>query len=319
MCRKTYNHHSFILTLRELPTLTAFEKRLLEERYISILIDYERRCILYALLFHTCRILVTIGSLIVPALLSIQYTDTQTTANSITNPEEFAYQIYWATWVVSLLVTTSNGIFTLFKVDKKYYSLHAGLEQLRSEGWQFLQLSGRFSGFYTPKEKVSHANQFIFFCHRIEKIKMRQVQDEYAKLSETHAETQQKDAQGTTKQDGQSTVVNVTAPGGKQIALPTFLPDGLIPPTPLGATLQQIIQALSVDGGQAHHQPQGKQAAEPTSEMPVRSKVQANAAAEPGILRQTSAALPKAESSVGLGAEISAAEVESKSKTEENT
>jgi len=133
-----------------------------------------------SILFHSTRTIVTVGSLIVPALLSIQYTD----ASPGASVGSMSYQIYWVTWVISLLVTTCNGIQSIFKIEKKYYFLHTVMEQLRSEGWQYLELSGRYSGFYTPNERPTHENQFIFFCASVEKIKMRQVEEEYWKVNE---------------------------------------------------------------------------------------------------------------------------------------
>jgi len=96
-------------------------------------------------------------------------------------------QIYWVTWITSLLVTTCNGLLTLFKIDKKYMFLHTNKEHIISEGWQYAGLSGRYSGFYTPGQDPTHANQYIFFCHMIEKIRMREVEDEYHRLQEPNA------------------------------------------------------------------------------------------------------------------------------------
>ena len=79
----------------------------------------------------------------------------------------------------------SNGILALFKIDKKYFSLNTVLEQLTSEGWQFLELSGRYSGHFGDHiHKPTHKNQFVFFCNSVEKIVMRQVEDEFYKVNE---------------------------------------------------------------------------------------------------------------------------------------
>jgi hypothetical protein len=321
---------AFEIALADLTSLTPLQKKIIEQRYLILLGEFERRAFFYALLFHTCRVLVTIGSLIVPALLSIQYTDTSSTSTSMTNPDDFAYQIYWATWVVSLLVTTSNGIFTLFKVDKKYYLLHSTLEQLRSEGWQYLELSGRFSGFYTPKEPATHLNQFLFFCHRIEKIKMHQVQEEYWKLEESSHQTKESSTTtvaAATATGREHSITNsvlgddpVPAVANRQARLPTFLTDGLIPPTPLNPALQQLLQVLTVDGGQAQvqNQQQQKPANEAKPEVPVRSKVSTTSTAEAGLLRQAPGALPKTESAVRMGAEVPAPAVEPKSQASED-
>jgi hypothetical protein len=163
--------------------LEDLQKTILQQRFLRVLTDFQTRCFRFSLFFHTLRILISVGSLIVPALLSIQYSNTSTD-KTIHDPESFAYEIYWATWVISLLVTTSNGIVSVFKIDKKYYFLHTTMEQLKSEGWQYLELSGRYSGFYTPGSTPTHSNQFIYFCHAIEKIKMHQVEEEYFKLTE---------------------------------------------------------------------------------------------------------------------------------------
>ena len=73
---------------------------------------------------------------------------------------------------------------TLMKIDKKYYTLHTTLHQIVSEGWLYIELSGKYSGFKTPSDIPTHANQFVFFCQTLEKIRMKQVSDEYYKLNE---------------------------------------------------------------------------------------------------------------------------------------
>lgn len=177
---------AFDLALQK-TTLTDIQKVIFQHRYIQTIRVFEVRCFRVSIFFHTLRILISVGSLIVPALLSIQYSDTSATT-SIKDPNSFAYEIYWATWVISLLVTTSNGILSVFKMDKKYYFLHTTMEQLKSEGWQYLELSGRYSGFYTPGLTPSHGNQFIYFCHAVEKIKMHQVEEEYFKLTDANSQ-----------------------------------------------------------------------------------------------------------------------------------
>lgn len=194
------------VALRE-TDLHSLKKVIFQERYIRVLKDFEKRCFRFAILFHTLRILVSIGSLIVPALLSIQYSDTSS-SSTIKDPESFAYEIYWATWVISLLVTTSNGILTVFKIDKKYYFLHTTMEQLRSEGWQYLELSGRYSGFYGPNP--THENQFIYFSHAVEKIKMRQVEEEYFKLAELHSHAQTSQSTDSKQEKKENILVHPT-------------------------------------------------------------------------------------------------------------
>ena len=166
-------------------TIDEYQKDSIRRRYVHLLQNFRTRAMRYSVLFHMGHLIITVGSLIVPALLSVQYTQTGTTVNP-TSSTEFQMQVYWATWVLSLLVTTFNGVLVLFKVDKKYYSLHTSLERLRSEGWQYLELTGRYSGVLTHyAEPATHANQFKYFCQYVEKIKLKQIEEEYYKYEDT--------------------------------------------------------------------------------------------------------------------------------------
>jgi hypothetical protein len=178
LCKKQTTPFERTLTTIE---LTETQKSILQERYVYVLHSIRRRTSLYSLYFHVARFVVTVGSLLVPALLSIQ-SDGET--------------MYWITWTCSLLVTSCNGMIALFKIDKKYFLLHTIVEQLISEGWQYLELTGKYSGYNTPALPPTHQNQFVFFCAAIEKIKMKQIKEEYLKL-----EDKDKDKKDPVKRD----------------------------------------------------------------------------------------------------------------------
>jgi hypothetical protein len=120
-----------------------------------------------------------------------------------------------------------NGMITLFKVDKKYYFLNTTMERLRSEGWQYVGLTGRYSG-----SSSTHQNQFLTFTHHIEKIKMKQVEEEYYKMQEK-SET--------------------TPPVSTAIDLYPLSPDKPLSmmkqtvPGPVQDTVQSLLQAQEVD------------------------------------------------------------------------
>ena len=148
--------------------LEPYKKSILQDRYLTVLRNFQYRANLYSCLFFMSRITITVGSILVPAFLSIQ-------GNPIRD------NLYLAAWVISILVTVCNGVITLFKIDKKYYFIHMTLELLHSEGWQYVGLCGR----YNPKDAPippTHDNKFIVFSYTIEKIKMRQVEEEYWKF-----------------------------------------------------------------------------------------------------------------------------------------
>jgi hypothetical protein len=182
-CTK-YKDASYFDNLLMRLELTEFEKDIIKIRYLSILHNFQRRARNYSIIFFTGHFITTVGSLFVPALLSIQFSDKTTTGNI-----SFQIQIYWTTWIISLLVTIFNGIVILFKIDRKYYFLNAFLERLRSEGWQYFSLTGRYSGHLIDHQTPTHKNQFVFFTHQVEKFKMRQVEEEYFKAEEKNTQS----------------------------------------------------------------------------------------------------------------------------------
>lgn len=209
----------FVRAIRDLE-LADNKKEVLIERYSSLVNELKNKTYSITIVFHTARIMITVGSLIVPALLSIQYPS----SGSIN------IVIYWSTWTISLLVTICNGLLALFKVDKQYYYLHTVREQLISDGWQYIELTGKYSGFYTPKVTPTHENQFIYFCHSVEKIRMRQIQEEYYKVSESSS-AQHVGAATTGAATGIEQVR--TDIGGTDKSI-------LIPPSPLKGDLSNI-------------------------------------------------------------------------------
>ena len=160
-----------LFTMFEMLEIQPYRKHILQQRYLSVVSNFQTRANRLSVMFYTSRVIVTVGSILVPAFLSIQGSSYQA-------------QLYWTTWFISILITIFNGLITLFKLDKKYYFIHTSLELLKSEGWQYIGLSGR----YAPKDAPvppTHENQFLIFFHMAEKIKMRQVEEEYWKFTDT--------------------------------------------------------------------------------------------------------------------------------------
>jgi Protein of unknown function (DUF4231) len=180
-CCTTYKDRSKFQNILQHLELSDVQKQIIQSRYLNILENLQKRARNHSIVFFIGHFIITVGSLLVPALLSIQNSDK---AFSLSGAE-FNIQIYWTTFIISLLVTMWNAILTLFKIDKKYYFIHTTLERLRSEGWQYFGLTGRYSGHLLANHtQPTHQNQFIFFCHYIEKIKMKQVEEEYYKTDE---------------------------------------------------------------------------------------------------------------------------------------
>ena len=156
--------------------LTTQQQNVISTRYLNVVSQYKSRSRCYDFSFHTGRLIVNVSSALVPAFLSIQYGSQDTNVDCTYHIP----MIFWVTWVLSLTVTVLNGLLGLYRVEKKYYLLHIILAQLLAEGFQYAELSGRYSGFLAAGP--THDNQFVFFVHAIERIVMRETDIEYFRL-----------------------------------------------------------------------------------------------------------------------------------------
>ena len=152
--------------------LDPMSKQILKNRYINLVNAMEVSSKRSAFWYSTFNTFTTVGSIIVPGLISIQDRTFRTDA---TDQDQIEHEngIYWATWGVSLMVTLSNALLRLFSLDKTYITRKIKSNHLKSEGWLFLELAGDYSNY------DSHQDAFIHFCNQIEKIKTEQIAEEY--------------------------------------------------------------------------------------------------------------------------------------------
>ena len=90
------------------------ERYIIKKRFIHEVVHYDRKADKCKKTYNSFRFLVTSGSLLIPALLSIQKIGGTS--------EQFKNNIYWTTWALSLAVTTCNGFVQLFSLDKNYFT-----------------------------------------------------------------------------------------------------------------------------------------------------------------------------------------------------
>ncbi len=208
-CRRRAHYDRIANVVNGMESLLPIQKDIIHERYIALLQAYYTRARAYSAAFHGLRAIVTVGSLLVPALLSVQQLD------------NYKDSIYWFTWALSLAVTMSNGALTLFKVEKKYYYLHTAYELMHTEGWQFISLTGKYGAHGSLRKEgtpaFTHQTAFEHFCHYVEKLKIRQVDDEYYKSIEA-ARDAASSTDGAATGDGAKSMMNLQTPGEKTVA-----------------------------------------------------------------------------------------------------
>ena len=144
------------------------DKSILKSRFLYEVLNYDMRRNHTKKYYNGFRFIVTVGSILLPAILSIGQMDPAKL------PKNFDRFSYWSSWTISLTVTVCNGFLQLFSLDKNYFEYAITSEQLKTEGWQYFQLSGKY------EEYESHADAYRPFCKSIENIKRKQVEKEFS-------------------------------------------------------------------------------------------------------------------------------------------
>ena len=152
----------------ELDLEKAYDKSIIKFRFLNEISFYEEKRDHTKKYYNAFRFIVTTGSILLPAILSMGQMDPAKL------PANFDMISYWASWTISLMVTASNGFLQLFSLDKNYFSYSMVVEQLKTEGWQFFGLSGKYEDY------ESHQEAYKVFSKSIESIKRKQVEQEFS-------------------------------------------------------------------------------------------------------------------------------------------
>lgn len=188
LCKKSINSRHGKLTKQIINSLeiTPIEKLVLNNRYINVMrqMDYNTKKTTF--LFNTLSIIITLGSILVSTLLSIDSSRTinyKSNTTDISNDIELQkHYIYWITLCISLIVTIANAFIKLFSIDQTYIIRHFRYNELRREGWLFFLLAGPYIKYKT------HSIAIKTFIFNIEKIKTNQIREEYAPESTSSKE-----------------------------------------------------------------------------------------------------------------------------------
>ena len=144
------------------------DNSILKSRFLAEVLTYEQRKNHTKKYYNIFRFIVTTGSILLPAVLSLGQMDPAKL------PKNFDNISYWCSWTISLAVTASNGFLQLFSLDKNYFEYAITTEQLKTEGWQYFQLSGKYEDY------DDHEEGYRPFCKSIENIKRKQVEKEFS-------------------------------------------------------------------------------------------------------------------------------------------
>jgi len=155
------------LTLDSDDDINRTKQSILKNRFLSEVLNYESRKQHTKKYYDVFRFIVTTGSIMIPAIMSVGQMDPEKL------PNHFDEISYWASFFISLSVTISNGFLQLFSIDKNYLEFSLTTEQLKTEGWQFFQLTGKYEDY------PDHITAYKPFSKSVENIKRKQVEKEF--------------------------------------------------------------------------------------------------------------------------------------------
>jgi len=133
--------------------LSELQKRCLRARWLDAVMWLEGKAKQAQRFYYTFRLLIIIGGVIIPALVSLDLGSGEATD-----------LVRLTTFGLSLLVAISAAIEGLFRFGERWRHYRMIVERLKIEGWQFFQLSGSYA------QHRSHAAAYPEFAARVEEI-----------------------------------------------------------------------------------------------------------------------------------------------------
>lgn len=163
--------------LIDLTDLNELQKQAIKTRIISVVMRLRYRLWRLSASYSCLRTTTTVGSLLVPSILTLQSPNQQ-----VSNPET-SIHAYWIIWSIGLVVSISNAFVSLFRVDKNYYTVGNLLEKIESESWLYLTQSGPYNTINDEEAQrelhVSHKLHFRKFMEKCEILINKAVKSEY--------------------------------------------------------------------------------------------------------------------------------------------
>ena len=116
--------------------------------------------------YYALRLTTVVGAVVVPALVSINAVGG--TKSSVT----------WLAFSFSLVVAVSAAVEGFFRFGERWRHYRSLVEELKSEGWEFYELSGRYRA-----HGATHKSAFPKFVDRVNDVLRRETQAYIAEIA----------------------------------------------------------------------------------------------------------------------------------------
>jgi len=167
--------------------LSRYRRNILKKRYTKLVIFYENYAADVNKKYNICRLIISVGSMILPTLQTIQNNETVVA---------YKDEIFWGAIGTSLGVMISNNLISMFSLDRKYVMYAVTAEKLKAIGWKYFELSDMFS-------TKTHLENWVLFWNEVEKIKRLQVIAEFTDNDDKPHEPNPANAQSPNNSDNE--------------------------------------------------------------------------------------------------------------------
>jgi hypothetical protein len=130
--------------------LTELQTRCLRSRWLDQLLWMEGAAARASRWYHSLRVLMIVGGILVPALISLNLSP-----GGVTPEDPLRIAASWAGFVLGLVVAICAAVEEFFKFGERWRHYRRTAELLKIEGWQFFQLSGSYHRYDTHQEAFS--------------------------------------------------------------------------------------------------------------------------------------------------------------------
>ncbi|MFK0733883.1 MAG: DUF4231 domain-containing protein [Gloeotrichia echinulata HAB0833] len=139
--------------------ISDLQKHFLASRWLDQLLWMEKKANRSRNRYYIFRVATIVGGVVLPALVSLNI-----------NNSKVRETIVWSTFGLSQVVAISAAVEEFFHYGERWRHYRRTSESLKTQGWQFFQLSGPYMNYKT------HEQAFSFFANQIENIVQRDVE-----------------------------------------------------------------------------------------------------------------------------------------------
>lgn len=165
--------------------LAELQKHFLKARWLDQLLWMEGKAAKSRDHYHRLRLITILGGVLIPAFVSLSSISPARISDPA-NPNRIDVNlvISWSTFVLSQVVAICAATEQFFNYGEQWYNYRRSAELLKTQGWQFFQLSGAYTHY------ANHEEAFDLFVEEVEEIIQRDVEVYVTRAKEKKQQSQ---------------------------------------------------------------------------------------------------------------------------------